>query len=614
MRPPVVVLVLLGLLGAGARTALPLPQPADPFTLTASCVASFMTSLLPRDGSCLVAYGPRNVIGPVVRHYGPHSQVLQLAPRRQVDRLHLEVSNTTSVTLLAADSDSREGPRGHFSLANMSHEVMNNGAVVVWTSVSTLSLERHGSGSGRPLPLCGLRFYLIVTLADGTSLLYTPSCTKRNVFLSWSSAEFSVLDRCAPGRGWQTRLQPVCSWWRPGLKPPYSVFSFRHEYDPRFVLGDIQKRYVESLAAAMSSRLTWIHDNVSSLVLHMDNCSLGAILMPLSSSLSTERNHYGHGGYRMTALAAVVPAGLGSPRPRLLQAVTAEFSVTLWIATALAQVSMTAATAVAWVCAGRPPLAALAATGLQTLAPLLGQPPPGAPAHRQLAAVWLLMSVVIAAAYQGLLLRELSSAATSDIDSLEQLNRTGMDVYVPDTYFGGVYDLVWSICPGLQKRLKAFKRNTFADILEQVTAERNTAALFHLGGPEHFMMEQLSRGSPKLLHLFPVPNFTVVLAEARFTKGSPVGAEAELILNRAQEGGLTSHYYDVMKLHIFRYLRQSRNESSTGLARPLTLEQMQPAFLVLAVGYGLSGLVLVGELLWHKWTERQAPAVIIFLH
>ncbi|KAK3917709.1 Proline--tRNA ligase [Frankliniella fusca] len=610
MRPSVVVLGLLGLLGGGARAALPLPQPADPLTLAASCVASLVTSLLPRDGSCLTAHGPRNMIGPVIQHYGPHGQVLQLAPHLQVGRLRYELRNTTSVTLLASDSASGEDPRGRFSLDNISDDLIENVAVVLWTSARTLSHLQRGSGA--LLPLCAARLYVIVTTADGKSLLYTPSCTSM-IVSSWTSIALNVVDRCAPGRGWQTRWQPVCFWWRPGLKPPYSTFALRREYDHRLVLGDPHERYVESLAAAMSSRLTWIQNNASSLFLHADNCSLGIVLVSHSAPvISVTRIE--QGGYRMTSLAVAVPAGLGSPGPRVLQAVTAEFSVTLWIATVLALVSMTAATAAAWVCAGRPPLAALAAAGLQTLAPLLAQAPPGAPANRPLTAVWLLMSVVIAAAYQGLLLRELTGATTAEIDGLEQLDRSGMDVYVPDSFFTSVSELLWSTCPGLQRRLKVFKRNTVTDILDIVTTERNAAVLFDLDGPEHILVEQLSRGSPKLLHLFPVPNSTLVLAEASFTKGSPVGVKSELIFSRAREGGLTSHYYDVIKHNIFRYFQQSRNESGTERVRPLTLEQVQPAFLVLAVGYGLSGLVLLGELLWHKWTERKAPAVMIFLH
>ncbi|KAE8751695.1 Ionotropic receptor 123, partial [Frankliniella occidentalis] len=311
--------------------------------------------------------------------------------------------------------------------------------------------------------------------------------------------------------------------------------------------------------------------------------------------------------YYVTRTQVLVPIGLG-PRASLLQAVTDEFSAGLWWATVGAVLAVAVATALAAVASlGRAPLVAAALAPLEALAPLLGQPPPGGrPAYRPLSAVWLLMSVVLAAAYQGLLLGELT-APPGEIDSLEQLEQSGLEVRVSDDLYTEVSAL---LSPELQSRVSLVAGPDLPAAVWSVADMRNSALVIQNDITSLIAMGPLLRADAKgrrqRLHVFeigpPLP-----LAYVAFTAGSPLRGPVTLTMQRQRDHGLV-HY-------LIRTLLLPKGGHNGGgadqpmdvdqPAEPLRLSQLRPAFALLATCHVVAALVFLLEIACHKYSSRK---------
>ncbi|KAE8751735.1 Ionotropic receptor 105, partial [Frankliniella occidentalis] len=409
------VLVQLGLLGvlwAGAGAALhPVDNPAAP---EAECLASYIYSVLPPDNSCLVVHGDARLIGPLLQNLQDLDRgrlTLVMDPRDIPTHTRVRIESTTLAVIAA------ENPANLSTLAFRDVGLFSYSGLVVWVRARSLedAMLRDQADQRQLLWMCSKGVFLFISTPNGTTVQFAPdlygSCVVRQADL-----KLRETDRCEPGhRGWFGRRWPrLCSSWKspePGKTTPQLLaimpsYSFGQQLSQSTDYQAPYYHFARSLATAVSRRLpielTWIVPNSTIVLEYTANCSLAAALLSYGVNVKPMRDTEQDAIF-MSPIVVVVPAGAG-PRLNVLQAVTAEFSAELWIATALALLFMTAAMAVAWTTLGRPPLTALAVALLQTLAPLLAQSPPGRTAHRPLSAVWLLMSVVLAAAYQGLLL------------------------------------------------------------------------------------------------------------------------------------------------------------------------------------------------------------------
>ncbi|KAE8751732.1 Ionotropic receptor 101 [Frankliniella occidentalis] len=615
------VLVHLGLLigvlcWTGVHAALhPVDTPAAP---EAECVASFISSIMPPDNSCLVVHGDARLVGPLLRNLQDLDRgrlTFVMDPRYIPTHTRVRIESTTLAVIAA------ENPANLSTLAFRDTGLFfSYSGLVVWVRARSLEDALHDPvGLSSWFWICNKNVHLLLTTPNGTTIQYVPDVGGSCV-VTWSDLKMREVRRCEPGRrqGWQGQpSRPrLCSRWKSpetgkttpkflSVRPPhYRQFDVPAAYDEPYHLA------VSTLTTAVSRwlrtpiELSWESNN-SVVFAQITNCSLNAAFLNYPVKVRNV-SHIEFDSFFMSPTIVVVPGG-SVMRLNVLRAVTAEFSAELWIATALALLFMTAAMVVAWTTLGRPPLSALAAATLQTLAPLLAQPPPGRTAHRPLSAVWLLMSVVLAAAYQGLLLRELT-APPGEINSLEQLEQSGLDIYAEETI--QLQDSLESrLSQSLNTKIQYY--NPMADYmtaLQRVVEGRNSALICRQHVMTTFILSRLSNR----IHVFTLPNSTNLLASVISTKGSPFMKPLHSALSWFSASGLLKYYLTMADFHLT--LNSASKDTASKLNRPLSLGQLQPAFCLLAAGYVLSAVVFVLEVLCYKWSRRHAPPVPVFLH
>ncbi|KAE8746456.1 Ionotropic receptor 206 [Frankliniella occidentalis] len=600
-----VQLGLLGLLGAGAASAV--GHPVGKYPAEAKCVASFVSSLVPQHKSCLVVHGDVQLVGQLIQELDGERQVVLISPRLLCSQLGFDVRRMTSLFVVAMGSVAQLDKLAEIeSIPQMSH-------ILLWIRARSLSdVLPHFATRNMPLWLCFANLYILLSTPNGTSILNSPDMTDR-CMTTGRLLRMKEIDRCEPGaRGWRRKpWTPVCDGWSQpprNRSSPVQVFAIRPDYKLGNVNVDEFHHFVGNMTSLLSRRrsvqVLWTSPFSFELQNALRTCRMGAVFLSYSGPVVRNPNTQ-HISYHFASVVAVVPSGLGQ-RFGLLRTVTAEFSLALWVTTVLSSLSMTLTVAAAWMCSGRTPTSALAVASLQTLAPLLGQPPQGRTAHRPLSAVWLLMSVVLAAAYQGLLLRELTGPE-AEINSLDELEQSNLDVFVEDALFDVVNSRFTS---NMKSRTHYFPQEDFITHLHAMAIQRKSAMLYHRDVYFDLVTLPQIAGPPKRLHAFELLDSSHLMTRILFTKGSPLERPLRRALGIFDNGALAKHYFHLAG-NAFECLDLTPN-STRELTRPLSLDHLKPAFVMLALGHILSALVFVCEALVYKWSRSQAPPVPVF--
>ncbi|KAE8748218.1 Ionotropic receptor 222 [Frankliniella occidentalis] len=587
--------LLLGLVGflccsAGERAAAALlvthTSPPE-----VRCMAALLAALLPPYNATLLVTGDVGPIAPYLHELAPGTpRVVNRTPpadpriRNQMSRgriLVLVVQPTAAELLEYMLKDAIRGPV----------------LTLMWTWAPTPQ-DVLGFASEEPLWLCHVPLILAVALPDGTTSLHAG--VPEGCLATWPSLNMPQVDTCSAG-SWR-RGPPIprmCTRWTPpSSPPPHIVYAEKSSPGLNKNFDDFHRDTISTIRPRV--RIQWVRGkSLRDVTLNMFYCNLSGLTIIEPMPLSTAAHHISSEWVVWTPVLVAVPAGRG-PRATLLQAVTAEFSAELWIALAAAFLAMTLALAAASACLGRPRLAALAVALLQTLAPLLGQSPHGRPAHRPLSAVWLLMSVVLAAAYQGLLLREITAPPT-DINSLEQLAQSGLEVHVSENLPIGSSAADFAV---LRKdRIHYIPRHRVRDVLRRVLDAQDAALICDLTFSMASRIVDLPLKERQRLHLFTL-SAAHLRSYAAASTGSPLQRRLRTLYSRVQasfspgtaEGaGLTA---------------SSLRHSAPCRTRPLSLAHLLPAFVLLAVGHCvLSALAFALEVLCHRFSvgARRAP-------
>ncbi|KAE8746161.1 Ionotropic receptor 211, partial [Frankliniella occidentalis] len=200
-------------------------------------------------------------------------------------------------------------------------------------------------------------------------------------------------------------------------------------------------------------------------------------------------------------------------------------------------------------------------------------------AHRPLSAVWLLMSVVLAAAYQGLLLRELTSPP-GEINSLEQLEQSGLDVVILKDLREPANDFLPTSITSRARYIPWFHLH---NTIENISEGHHSALICYWDMMTAYKLLSLLLPS-KRVHTFSFPYY-YPKAVAMFTKGSPLCNPLMSATGRALSGGLYDHLFSECLAAVRRRGHVSDPESGDQLTRPLSLAQLLPAFVVLAAGH-----------------------------
>ncbi|KAK3925059.1 Beta-1,2-xylosyltransferease XAX1 [Frankliniella fusca] len=586
-------MALLGLLGAGAAATLALPPPPREDTGD-QCLTDLVSSILPADKKAYVQlYGDTRLAHSLVADLARAEQTTFLVSPEGaagVDRLGLM---PLTVVTSANVRDLGRFIIGEFRNISIGVIVMRTWASSPGDVLDVMS-PAHSSTS------CFSTIYMVVTSSAGTTHLLTPSPNICSA--SWSAEE---LDRCGASAPWpwpRLRVRPLpvlCSHWNethtadsrgsPTISAPLSRMVEWSALDDRSGFG-------KELARRLQIHLTSEPDQYEQMHVLANSCNLSAYLS-MESIPVTPYPHLTFGDVTIKGTMVVVPSGIARV-PQPLRAVTAEFSGHLWAATAAGLLAVVLAMAGAWVCRGRAPLPALAAAALEATAPLLAQPPPARPAHRPLTAVWLLMTVVIAAAYQGLLLRELTAPAR-EINSLEDLERSGLDVRV-STVLQQREDSL--LTPALRGRARYFSKRQLPSLLHHVTDGRNAAVVLTRNVMNMAFLAQHARRRPKGMHMFDLP-VRSMQASGLFTKGSPLQEGFISIDLRAKGAGIKQRFWKML----VDAIHGSNRDPSSGVIRALSLRQLLPAFILLGAGHCLAALVLAVEVLVHRYARRETP-------
>ncbi|KAE8746454.1 Ionotropic receptor 207 [Frankliniella occidentalis] len=330
----------------------------------------------------------------------------------------------------------------------------------------------------------------------------------------------------------------------------------------------------------------------SSVFLALKECTLAALL---SDELFFSQNEVGESSFipdtKMAEFAVIVPAGYGAT-VGVLDAVTVEFSPALWLATALATLS----TVVVFACARRQDVSGAV---LRALAPMLGQaPPPPAPPRPMLAA-WLLACVVLTAAYQGLLLGKLFSAAPRrELNSLKDLEDSGLPLKSRGNL--GHSNL---LTDNLNARIQSVRYSEIKTVIDTIATARNCALVtFYNRHTYSYMRPHMM---PKKVHFFRLSSFHFNMI-AVTTKGSPLEGPIATVQGRVEAAGLLARWRSA------EYEREHQEDSKRLLSlrgpKSMTLWHLQPAFVVLGAGHTAAVVAFALEAVcaWRaRWAARK---------
>ncbi|KAE8741701.1 Ionotropic receptor 129 [Frankliniella occidentalis] len=511
--------------------------------------------------------------------------------------LHRGVGNTHNIVLIAGDDRAR-------LLNAINRTAPAYYRVLVWIRAARLE---HVLGLVNPLWVASNQVALAVSLTNGTTLLL--NSTLRFVKESSTfSVDLTPIDQWVPTvRRWQRRASPfpkLCSAWRShhqagGDRANFKLLAFLP--DPNLEQPGDYVDLVNTLTRSLGQTVDveWMHEESDGardeLRRRTFGCTLDALVTYRSSPTRSNWPEIRNVDPTLIKMQVVVPAGL--QRVPHLQALTVEFSAELWCATVVAVVMVTMATVLAArLVLGLPLATAWTAAPLQALAPLLAQAPPGRTAHRPLSAVWLLMSVVLTAAYQGLLLRELT-APPGEINSLEQLEQSGLDIRMSaEWYEYGQYFLSAKLRP----RLTHFPPLDLHTRVQEMLQNRNTALVIQNDMSSKLILSPYLTSTPKRLHVFGVGH-QLLVTQVWCTTSSPFIKPLRKAGLRAREHGLLAHMVTSTSVRQGANVRPGHEER---LTRPLSLRQLQPAFWLLAYGSGMSTLALAGEIAYKKFVSR----------
>ncbi|KAK3915623.1 Ionotropic receptor 93a [Frankliniella fusca] len=591
-----VLLVLLELLRAlGARAAIAVGD--VPESNEAAAAAALLSAFLSPHNAGVVVIGHAPWTGDLLRALPEGTPRVVLdndVTFNEADRLVVTVKQTHNVLLVLVNAPGdlakiRTLPSIHRALFWMRVTGSPPAVLEDETVLKHISHTRH----------CMDKTALALTDADGIVHLYAnnhrTSCNENAwgfIFVDRWSAEEQRWLRGAP------LFMPFCEKWIPppgSATTPLNLLTVRHHEIVRNLayFADNVARYALKPRKVITThyrRTARTSDNGSSIfeIIYnrVSNCSLDGLVLGYTLPPSSPEELPSLYSERLSSIVVVVPAGLG-PAISPLAAVALEFSPAVWLCTALAAL-VTAAT-LAWALR-RDRGDAL----LLVLAPLLAQappPPPAAsPALRPLLGTWLLVCVVLVAAYQGLLLGMLTAARPrGEIDSLQALDESGLPVQLNFDVFHTIED---KLSESLRNRMKISETNLLHMVYQQVAIDREWAFVMFSDALAAILLEKWTVFE-KTVHTFQVKS-----GHPRVYAVSNKGSElVEIMLKsvgRERQAGMSSFYE---RENEFKVKMDGRNVSCSTDAgagvRPLTLAMVRPAFLFLAAGLALATFVFV---------------------
>ncbi|KAE8750310.1 Ionotropic receptor 148 [Frankliniella occidentalis] len=602
------VVLALAILCAGAPGALPALSIVDvPVSPEARGAAALLSAFLPPHKAGVLLVGRVHWANAFLRRlprYTPRVLLTDPFPAYYTEATSLNAHLHLRHNILMVVAD-----RPEVLAASVANEMPRIPRALLWTTVARTAeevvLNRTFLEYITRRRMCSDYTVLALSAPDGTTTLYeleTRGCTSSGNSVQeidrWSPADQMWLWGSAP-------FHQFCDQWKPPPSPsdPYILITIANSKDVIEQSNLIEQHNRLPRKIIHLSR-SYLRVNGPDYKRHVANrsmhCRLDAILYyhPLPPPNAGEISTYfcveeGH-------VVAFVPSGLGAAA-NPFAAVLEEFSPPVWLSTGLA-VLCTAATLACAVHRGRTRQLALG-MGM-ALAPLLAQPavpgslPPARHALRPLLGLWLLVCLVVVAAYQGLLLRKLFTANPSgEINSLTDLQQSGLPVYASNEALELVEDL---LPEEVRNRVTRWHFvNTRKLIGDKVVRARNASLIIYM---DRDLKRRLMHwfAPNKVLHYFAIRSFSLQTCSS-WTRGSPLGAAVAKIIRRSEQAGLRLRYHELQDLRA--ELAREKRTRAAGLVQTLSLRQMYPAFLFLVGGLVLGAAIFVSEWFIFPWTR-----------
>ncbi|KAE8743300.1 Ionotropic receptor 227, partial [Frankliniella occidentalis] len=584
--------VLLGALVAGAaalaRTALPVVSlRGSPGS--ESIVNILSTFLLHATGARpgIVVLGDNNHIGAILRQLPSETPMSVVFNDSLIDiRQDYHFHRTNNIFLVVRDS-------GLDDLLNFGH-VPFRSRLLIWAHAQTSRDEftipnRRRMWVYRPREVA----FALTSYDNNSTTLYTPTpVSEGDISTHYVTAK--KINRWVPeDQRWESEeivFSKSCSRWQAHHKN--SSLTVRALTPSKGPARKTFKRIVNMMTRALGEMVVdvvWMTEEsgkkMNSRRAATEQCTLDAFIMyrPFDVFMAP---HVRFETHVFSHVVVVVPADAGlllSP----LQAVKNEFSVELWIAMALTVPCVVVATVVTAVARSERP--SPVAAFMQTLAPLVAQPLPSEPAHRILLGSWLLMCVVLTAAYQGLLLRELT-APPPQIKNLDQLERSGLAIKVDRDMY---QDASQFLPETLLSRATFVNLKNFEMSLQKLAHQRNSGIILSNDVyTSAVLLPWFKRSRKPQLHMFALTHERVK-SHTEFSTGSPLELPMQKIIRRMEDAGIAS----------FRKLPTEKNVANAPehQARPLRFSELRPAFVLWYIGHCTGGLLFALEVLYDKY-------------
>ncbi|KAJ1528948.1 hypothetical protein ONE63_007316 [Megalurothrips usitatus] len=455
---------------------------------------------------------------------------------------------------------------------------------LVWWSPPANSSGDLTAAREQAAAACHLDLRLAVTSAtSGTTRLYSLVGGFRSYARMAGVVSVNVLanatelDRCDAGRGWRRSgpsPYPMCRAWRsdPGGNTALEALVETNAStgtDPRMaaaVLAAVQRHHKLSGRRFSAS----ISSGIYELAERLYNCRTVLLLkrhrLPQNPTFVTFP-------WQMDGMVAVVPAGMRLRQNLGLRSLTGSFTLPIWCATLAVAVAISLTL---W-------LHGLGCTraALESIAPLLVQPITTVPRRqRRVLGVWLMASVVLSAAYQCDLWSVLAvPGMTKELNTVADLRDSNITIiynqlrqYENWLYVdGGAMGLGNKVVTQLSER-EGIRR----------VADARDAALI----TDTTSLPSLLKGFTKRVHIFHIDGADALKSFVMTNKGSPVEATLRTVVPRLRAAGLLDQ----------GFVRPKQPEPSQEPS-PLAVQNMSPAFAVLAVGLAAASSVLVREVL-----------------
>ncbi|KAE8737250.1 Ionotropic receptor 233 [Frankliniella occidentalis] len=557
------MVLLLALVVAGAHAALVhhslerLGALNSSPTEVASSVSLVARILAPRNGNLFVYYEHQQWLGAFIRQLPSETPRALIGVRalRNSDELPgswLGLNEHVDMTLLA-----RSDPKVLLTtLVTVRQFFSPFSRILLVTTAASNQTARNIIYSNW---WCDANVAVVVGYPDGTAELLR---VRSKSSACWAKIE--GVDSWSQSLGrWEVGVNPFFAWCfghSPHRTNPPSMLVETSVVNPSRFRRALEVARLVGLEVVNTSKVK----NEEAKLCRADALSYG---LPIAAAQPVEVD-----GFFTTTLSAgvlAVPAGMGAPRRSLV----AEYPPALCCLTALAVLGVSAALAHS---------PAEAPTLLRALAPLLSQPPPGRPTRQPLLLAWLLVCVVLAAAYQGLLLKMLTRRVRGNVDSVEEflLQQNGLPIRASFD----MYHLKCVKYRELPMNISIVKTRFLLHAVMDAAFNRNLSVFTQRNLIPLWLLET------ERLHLIPAEQ-QAVRSQFFLPRRSPLAERFRLALARISGAGLVKHW-EIWEDREYRRLKMSEDRRE-----PVALDvrTVVSALAVLGGGLGMAVVALVAE-------------------